>query len=197
LVVAAFCALLLVSNVAAVKLIGIGPLVFDGGALAFPLTYVLGDVLAEVWGFRASRRAIVLGLVLSALAAGVWGLVSLAPAAPDWDGQAAYAAVLGFVPRIVAASLAGYLVGQLANAWVLVRVKAAMAERALWLRLVVSTLVGEAADTVVFCVVAFGGVLAGGRLVGYVAAGYLYKCLIEVALLPLTYAVVRRARRAA
>jgi uncharacterized integral membrane protein (TIGR00697 family) len=187
--------MLLVSNVAAVKLVGLGPLTFDGGAVAFPVTYILGDLLAEVWGFRAARRAIVLGLVLSAVASTVWWLVEVAPPAAGWEGQAAFAAVLGCVPRIVVASLAGFLVGQLANAWVLVRVKAAMRGRALWVRLIVSTLVGEAADTAVFCTVAFLGVIAGAQFVGYVVAGYLYKCAIEVLALPATYAAVRHARR--
>ncbi|MDR1295124.1 MAG: queuosine precursor transporter [Bifidobacteriaceae bacterium] len=195
IVVAAFTALLLISNVAAVKLVGIGPLTFDGGALAFPVTYVLGDVLAEVWGFRAARRAIVLGFVLSALASATWGLVGVAPPAPGWDGQDAYAAVLGFVPRIVAASLAGYLVGQLTNSWLLVRIKAAMAGRALGMRLIVSTLAGEAADTAVFCTVAFAGVIVGPQFAGYLLAGYVYKCLVEVLLLPITYGAIRLARR--
>jgi uncharacterized integral membrane protein (TIGR00697 family) len=195
LVVAGFCSLLLVSNVAAVKLVGIGPLTFDGGAVLFPLTYILGDVLSEVWGFRAARRAIVLGFVLSVLASGVWAVVQVAPSATGWDGQGAYEAILGFVPRIVAASLAGYLLGQLVNAWVLVRLKAAMRGRALWARLIVSTVFGELVDTAVFCAVAFYGVIEGLQFAGYVAVGYVYKCVVEVFLLPATYAAVRVTRR--
>jgi uncharacterized integral membrane protein (TIGR00697 family) len=189
------CALLLVSNVAAVKLVGIGPLTFDGGALTFPLTYVIGDVLAEVWGFRGARRAIVLGFVLSGMACGIWAAVGAAPPADGWDGQAAYVATVGFVPRIVIASLCGYLVGQLTNSWVLVRVKAAMAGRALVLRLVVSSLVGEAADTVVFCAVAFLGVLVGPQFIVYTVTGYVYKCAVELLLLPATYGAIHLARR--
>jgi uncharacterized integral membrane protein (TIGR00697 family) len=194
-VVTGFCGLLLVSNVAAVKLVGLGPLTFDGGALVFPLTYILGDVLAEVWGFRAARRAIIAGFVLSALATGVWWAVQVAPPAANWEAQGAYEAVVGFVPRIVVASLAGYLTGQLANAWVLVRVKAAMRGRGLWVRLLVSTLVGEAADTAVFCAVAFYGVIVGRQFAVYLVTGYLYKCVIEMACLPATYAAVRALRR--
>jgi uncharacterized integral membrane protein (TIGR00697 family) len=188
------CALVIVSNVAAVKLVGVGPLTFDGGALVFPLTYILGDVVAEVWGLRAARRAIAMGLCAMVVATAVWWIVELVPPAPGWYGQEAYVEVLGFVPRIVAACLAGYATGQLANAWVLVRVKKAMAGRALWVRLIVSTLVGEAADTAVFCTVAFYGVIVGGQFAGYVVAGYLYKCVAEVVCLPVTYAVVRRLR---
>ena len=130
LVVALFCALLLISNVAAVKLIQLGPeftvggfpllpLITDGGALLFPLTYVLGDVLAEVYGMRGARRAIFLGFVISALASVTFLAVGALPPAADWPNQEAFDAVLGFVPRIVAASLIGYLAGQLLNAWVL------------------------------------------------------------------------------
>jgi uncharacterized integral membrane protein (TIGR00697 family) len=199
-----FCALLVISNVSAVKLIGLGDLTvaghtfdvtIDGGAFLFPLTYIAGDVLAEVFGFKAARRGIVLGFVCSALAVGSFVAVQYAPAAAGWDNQAAYQAVLGFVPRIVAASLAGYLVGQLLNAWVLTLIKRWSRGKALWARLVGSTLVGELADTVVFCVVAFYGVITGAQFLGYVALGYVYKCLVEVVLLPVTYRVVALVKR--
>jgi uncharacterized integral membrane protein (TIGR00697 family) len=193
--VAGFCGLLLISNVAAVKLIDVAGLTFDGGALLFPGTYILGDLLAEVWGFAAARRAILMGLVLSALASATWWAVQAIPPAASWGGQASYESILGFVPRIVAASLAGYLVGQLLNAFVLVRIKAAVRGRALGFRLIASTLVGEAADTVTFCTVAFWGVIAGAQFAVYVVAGYVYKCLAEVVALPATYAAVGAARR--
>lgn len=194
LVVASFCGLLLISNVAAVKLIALGPVTVDGGALLFPLTYILGDVLAEVWGFAAARRAIVLGFALGLLASLTFWAVQLLPPAPNWENQEGFEAVLGFVPRIVAASLVAYLVGQLLNAWVLVRIKKVTGERSLWLRLLGSTVVGEAADTAVFCFIAFFGVITGTQWLGYAVVGYLYKVLIEAALLPLTYAAIRRLR---
>lgn len=133
-VVALFVALLLISNVAAVKLIQFGPewtplgipvlpIITDGGAFLFPLTYILGDVLAEVYGMKGARRAILLGFGTSILASATFLLVGAAPAAADWPNQDAYSAVLGFVPRIVLASLLGYLAGQFLNAWVLVRLK--------------------------------------------------------------------------
>ncbi|MDR0504604.1 MAG: queuosine precursor transporter [Bifidobacteriaceae bacterium] len=190
-----FCALLLISNVAAIKLIKLGSLVFDGGALLFPLTYIIGDLLAEVWGFAAARRAIILGFVLGAVASLSWWLVQLAPPAAGWDNQAAFEAVLGFVPRIVVASLAGYLVGQLLNAAALVRIRRLTRGRALWARLIGSTLLGEAADTVVFCTIAFLGVITGSEFLNYLITGYVYKCVIEVIFLPATYAVVRLVKR--
>lgn len=202
LVVTAFVGLLLISNVAAVKLIQFGPdvevlgfpvlpIITDGGALLFPLTYVIGDVLAEVYGLRGARRAIVTGFVMSALASVTFLLVGMAPPAADWPNQAAFDAILGFVPRIVAASLCGYLVGQMLNAWVLVKIKQRTDEGNLWARLLGSTLVGEAADTTVFCLVAFWGVITGGTMINYILAGYIYKVLVEVLVMPITYRVIK------
>lgn len=194
-VVAVFCSLLLISNISAVKLIEFDVawgwhVVTDGGAFLFPLTYILGDVLAEVYGFKAARRAIVLGFCVSILASVSFLLVQHAPPAADWGHQAAFEAVLGFVPRIVAASLAGYLAGQMLNAYVLVAIKRLTHERSMWARLIGSTLAGELVDTLVFCTIAFYGVITGGTFVNYVVTGYVYKCTVEVVLLPLTYAVI-------
>lgn len=196
LVVAVFCGMLLISNIAAVKLIAIGPVITDGGALLFPLTYILGDVLSEVYGWKAARRAIYLGFALSATAALTFWLVQAAPPAEGWPNQASFEAILGFVPRIVAASLAGFLAGQLLNAYVLVKIKARTDERHLWVRLLGSTAVGELADTVVFCTIAFYGVITGAEFLNYVITGYIYKCLVEVLLLPVTYRVIAAVKSA-
>jgi uncharacterized integral membrane protein (TIGR00697 family) len=194
-VVAVFCCLLLISNVAAVKLIGVGPFTFDGGAVLFPLTYIVDDVLSEIFGFKLARRAILLGFCMSAVASlAFWAAQSL-PADPSWGGQAAFVQILGFVPRIVAASLCGYIMGQLLNSWVLVKIKERFGLKHLWVRLIGSTLVGEAADTLAFCTIAFYGVLKGWHFVNYVAVGYCYKCGLEVVMLPVTYQVVRLLRR--
>lgn len=204
--VALFCCLLLISNVAAVKLIQFGPevdlfgfpvlpIITDGGALLFPLTYVLGDVLAEVYGWRGARRAIAIGFATSVVASLTFLVVGAAPPAADWPNQEAFVAVLGFVPRIVVASLLGYAVGQLLNAWVLVRLKRRTKEGSLWARLLGSTLVGEAADTTIFCVVAFAGIITGGTLLNYVIVGYVYKVAIEALFLPVTYQVIRMVKR--
>ena len=202
LVVAAFVGLLLISNVGATKAIAFatptawpGIIVTDGGAFLFPLTYVLGDVLAEVYGMRKARRAILIGFVLAGIASLTFWLVSVTPPAPGWDNQGAWAAVLGFVPRIVLASLLGYLAGQFLNAYVLIKIKQRTDEGKLWARLIGSTLVGEAADTVVFCLVAFGGILTGSTLANYVITGYVYKVLIEVIMLPVTYAVIKQVKK--
>jgi len=194
-IVAVFCCVLLISNIAATKLITVGPLILDGGAFLFPLAYVLGDILSEVYGFRAARRAIVIGFAMSILAAGTFWLVQVSPAATGYEHQAAFEAVLGFVPRIVLASVLGYLVGQLLNSYVLVRIKAATRERYLWARLIGSTAVGELADTVIFCTIAFYGVITGAEFLNYVIIGYLYKTALEVVLLPITYPAIRAIKR--
>lgn len=199
LIVVLFVAFLLLSNISATKIIGlpIGPwhLVFDGGAVLFPVTYVLGDVLSEIYGLKATRKAIVLGFIVSLVAVLVFKLVQIAPPGPGYDNQAAFTAVLGFVPRIVFASLLGYLAGQLLNSIVLVKMKERFGESNLWARLIGSTLVGELVDTAVFCSVAFIGIIPGWEFVNYLVVGYLYKVGLEIILLPITYPVIGLIKR--
>lgn len=194
-IVGVFVGLLLISNIGAVKLIEFGPIITDGGAFLFPLVYIAGDILSEVYGFRAARKAILIGFAMSILAALTFWLVQISPPAEAWGNQEAFESVLGFVPRIVLASVAGYLVGQLLNAWVLVKIKERTQEKALWLRLLGSTAVGEFADTIVFCTIAFYGVITGEEFLIYVAFGFAYKTLIEVVLLPVSYAVIGWVKR--
>ncbi len=201
LIIAGFCAMLLIANVAATKLIDLGPdwspfglhllpLVFDGGAVTFPLTYILGDCLAEVYGFTRARRAIVMGFVVSVVASLVFLLVDAAPPDPSWGNQAAWHSVLGLVPRIVLGSLAGYLVGQLLNAKVLVKLRDRARPGSLWFRLIGSTVVGEAADTILFCTIAYAFLVDWGTLANYIVVGYAYKVLLEAVLLPITLHVI-------
>jgi uncharacterized integral membrane protein (TIGR00697 family) len=195
-VVAIFVALLLLSNIGATKFIALGPLTFDGGAILFPLTYIIGDILSEVYGLKAARKAIVLGFAMSILAALTFWLIQIAPGADFWENQSAYEAILGFVPAIVLASVAGFLVGQLLNAYVLVKIKERTHERALWLRLMGSTVVGEFADTFVFCTIyglAFG--LTMGDFWNYLFVGFAYKVGVEIILLPVTYRVIAAVKR--
>ncbi len=193
--VGVFVGLLLISNIGAVKLIAFGPIITDGGAFLFPLVYVVGDVLSEVYGFRAARRAILLGFAMSLLAVVTFWLVQISPPAEAWGNQESFEAILGFLPRIVLASLAGYLVGQLLNSYVLVWIKERTQEKALWLRLLGSTAIGELADTVVFCTIAFFGIITGTEFLVYVAVGFAYKVLVEVILLPVTYLVIDAVKR--
>ncbi len=193
--VALFVAFLLLSNIAATKLIDAGPLIFDGGALLFPLTYVIGDVLSEVYGFKAARKAIVLGFIASIVASATFYLVQIAPPAAEYENQVAFEAVLGVVPRFVFASLCGYIFGQFLNAYVLTAIKNRWGERHLWARLIGSTVVGEFVDTILFCIVAWYGVVSWGTILNLTATGVVYKVLVEVALLPVTYAVINWTKK--
>ncbi|WP_240615727.1 queuosine precursor transporter [Nakamurella deserti] len=195
LVIMAFCVFLLLSNIGATKLIEFGPILTDGGAILFPLTYILGDVLTEVYGLRGARRAIIAGFAVSILASLTFWLVQIAPAAADYPNQAAFEAVLGVVPRFVLASICGYLVGQFLNAWVLVKIKSRTGEKALWARLLGSTVVGEFADTLVFAAVAWIGVLAAPEFIQFVLIGFVYKTAVEVVMLPVTYRVIAVIKR--
>jgi len=192
---AAFVGLLLISNIGAVKLIEFGPIITDGGVFLFPLVYIVGDVLSEVYGFKAARKAIYTGFAMAVLASFTFYLVQISPPASDWGNQSAFESVLGFVPQIVLASISGFLVGQLLNSWVLVKIKERTKEKKLWLRLIGSTAVGELADTLVFCTIAFYGVITGWNFVNYVVVGYLYKTFVEVLLLPITYNVIKMVKK--
>lgn len=195
--VAVFTGLVLISNVAATKGVAFGPLLTDGGFLVFPLTYVIGDVLSEVYGFRAARRAVFVGFAMQALAVLVlWATVHL-PSAPDYANQEALATTVSSITGLAIAGLSGFLVGQLVNAWVVVRIKQRTKERHLWARLLGSTVVGQFADTLVFCAIAapiigFGDM---GSFAVYAALGWIYKTVIEAAMLPVTYRVIAAIKR--
>ncbi|MGD7002205.1 queuosine precursor transporter [Corynebacterium halotolerans] len=195
--VALFVAVFLISNITATKGVEIGPLITDGAFFLFPLAYVVGDVLAECYGFKATRRAIWTGFAVTVLAVVAFYVAIWLPEASFYEGQAEFSAVLGLVPQIVLASLAGYLVGQLLNSYVLVAIKKRTGEKSLWARLLGSTVVGEFGDTLLFCVIAAPviGISTFSGLVNYVVAGFLWKTLIEVVLLPVTYAVIGWVKR--
>ncbi|EPD27801.1 queuosine precursor transporter [Actinotignum schaalii] len=199
-----FVSFLLISNIGATKLITLNigglDLYFDGGAMLFPLTYIIGDLLSEVYGFKVASRTIILAFGVQILASCCFWLVQIAPPAPDYANQEAFEAVLGVVPRFVAASVFGFLFGQLSNSYVLVWIKRRFGERALWVRLISSTIVGELLDTIIFCFVAWGADIAAGNvefwsIINLSLVGWLYKVGIEVVFLPLTYAVVGVVKR--
>ncbi|MBI4312247.1 MAG: queuosine precursor transporter [Chloroflexi bacterium] len=190
-----FVALLITSNVIAVKIIEVGGRILPAAIVLFPLTYILGDVLTEVYGFSMARRVIWLGFLANAVAVlGFWA-GGLLPAAPFWQGQDAYHTILGYAPRLLAASFAGYLVGEFANSMVLSRLKVATQGRWLWARTISSTVVGQGVDSAVFISIAFAGTMAGGALAELVATQWLVKVAYEALATPLTYAVVTYVKR--
>jgi uncharacterized integral membrane protein (TIGR00697 family) len=190
-----FVACLLTANVTAAKLIAPGGLVLPAAVIVFPLSYILADVLTEVWGYAAARRVIWLGFVANALmVVAIWVGGELPPA-PVWSAQAAYQEILGQTPRILLASFTAYLAGEFANAFVLAKLKVATGGRWLWLRTIGSTLVGQGLDSAVFITLAFAGTVAAPTLLAMVVSQWLVKVGYEAAATPLTYAAVGWLKR--
>ena len=172
-------------------------LVTDGAFYLFPAAYVLGDVISEVYGFKAMRKVIITGFAVLLLASICFWLTIKLPAADFYTGQQAFETVAGVVPRFLAAGLAGYLVGEFLNSLVLVKMKARSGERRLWARLLGSTVVGEFADTLVFCSIAAGAlrISTWQDFANYTVIGFLWKTLVEVLVMPITYRVTGWLKR--
>ncbi len=209
LIMAYFVAVLIVSNVASsAKIVDLGfrvfgiPMAFDGGTLLFPLSYIFGDILTEVYGFRASRRVIWTGFAALALSASVFFVLKALPAEKAWEGyagSAAYNAILGGMSSggIVLASLAGYWAGEFSNSAVLSKMKLLTKGKWLWTRTIGSTLVGEFVDTAVFVFVAtLTGVFGWELFVSLLLTNYIFKCAIEALMTPATYAIVKKLKKA-
>ncbi|MBI1279311.1 MAG: queuosine precursor transporter [Anaerolineaceae bacterium] len=189
-VTASLVAVLIVSNIAATKLIQIGPFQFDGGTFLFPLSYIFGDVLTEVYGYKSSRRVIWTGFFWMFVTAITLAIVDSAAPAQGWELQASFHAILGQTFRIVTASLCGFLAGEFSNSFVLAKMKIWTEGKYLWMRTIGSTIAGEGVDTIVFTVIAFAGTIPNEVLVNLIISGYLFKVAIEVAFTPVTYRVV-------
>lgn len=194
--VALFVATLLISNIASTKLFSLGSsLVVDGGTILFPLVYILGDIITEVYGFRKAKKVIFIGFLMSVLMAVTFLAVQYLPPAPGWENQDAFKAILGFAPRIVFASMVAYLVGELINSYILAKLKVATEGRYLWLRTIGSTLVASLIDTIVFSVIAFGGLVPTQTLISLIATVYAIKITVEILITPLTYYVVGKLKK--
>jgi uncharacterized integral membrane protein (TIGR00697 family) len=189
-----FITSLITANVIAVKIIAPFGWVVPAGIIIFPLSYIFGDILTEVYGYARARQVIWLGFfcnllfVLAVLAAGAL------PAATFWDGQDAYDRILGYAPRLLVASFAGYLVGEFANAFVLARLKVATAGRFLWLRTISSTVIGQGLDSLVFGVIAFAGQVPDPALRDIIWHNWVLKSAYEILATPLTYLIVTRLK---
>jgi uncharacterized integral membrane protein (TIGR00697 family) len=190
-----FVTCLMVSNITAVKLIDVNGYVLTGAIVIFPISYIIGDVLTEVYGFAKARLVVWVGFGANLFAVLTFALVGILPAAGFWEGQAAYDTILGATPRILAASFLAYLVGEFANSYILARLKVITAGRMLWLRTIGSTVVGQGLDSIVFVIVAFWGVLPMKVLVGTIVLQALAKIAYEVLATPITYAVIGWLKR--
>ncbi|WP_033243880.1 queuosine precursor transporter [Nocardia carnea] len=204
-IVVLFTATLLISNICATKgvqffsgsSLSLGPLevlpiTTDAAFFLFPLAYVLGDVLSEVYGFRATRHAVFYGFTALLVMVVCFAVAIHLPPAVFYENQEAFRSVIGTTPQLVAAGLAGYVVGQLLNSATLVLIKERTREKYLWARLIGSTVVGELADTLIFCSIAATaiGIDSWGQFANYVIIGFLWKTLVEILMLPITYRVI-------
>lgn len=211
LVTAIFVTCLIISNIIAVKLAALGTLpmvgllVLPAAVIIFPISYIFGDVLTEVYGYARARQVIWIGFgcnLLAVLAIWVGGLL---PAAPVWHvgrydtpgaAQQAYEAILGFTPRLLTASFIAYLFGEFLNSFVLAKLKIATAGKWLWLRTISSTVVGQLADSSLFITIAFAGVLPLPSLGQLIVTQWLFKSAYEILATPCTYIVVNFLKRA-
>jgi queuosine precursor transporter len=198
-ITATFCAVLVISNVSAIKPLSIPGLPFvlmDGGNLLFPISYIFGDILVEVYGYAQSRRIIWLGFVLNIFAAATFSLVALLPPAPGWEMQDAFASILLQTPRVVLGSVVAFWCGSFLNAWVMARMKVLTQGRHLWMRTIASTVAGEGIDSLLFTAIAFGGVWPRTLVFQVIFWNFVLKTGYEILATPLTYVVVHRLKRA-
>lgn len=204
MLVALFVGVMMISNITGTKGVllfpsinfTLGPiemhgLVTDGAFYLFPLAYILGDVISEVYGFKAMRQVVLAGFAVLLLASLCFWITLGLPRAPFYDNQQSFKDVAGVVPQFLAAGLAGYVVGELLNSLVMVKMKARAGERKLWARLLGSTVVGEFFDTLVFCSIAATalGISTWQDFLNYTLIGFVWKCLVEIAVMPVTYRV--------
>jgi len=209
--VALFIGVGLISNISATKAVLLFPglhldlgflqldgLVTDGAFFLFPLAYVLGDIISEIWGFRTMRRVVAMGFAVQVLASLCFTIAMHLPAPDFYENQDAFSAVVGVVPQFLAAGLVGYVVGELINSYVMVRMKRITGERTLWARMITSTVIGEFFDTLVFCTIAasaLGMTIGSGDYWNYTIIGFVWKVLVELLIMPLSYAVIGRIKR--
>lgn len=188
----------ILSNIGGAKGVQFGPVLTDGGFFLFPVAYIVGDIISEVYGFKASRRVIFTTFLISAFASLTYWIIIILPPAEFYDGQEALARTLGPVPLIVLASLVGFAAGQLTNAWIMVAMKRRSGERYLFGRIAVSTLVGELLDTIAFSAIAATviGIETLSQYVMFVLVGWVWKTAVELILAPVTMWTIGKIKTA-
>lgn len=190
-----FVGVLLLSNILSSKMIFMYGFSFDGGTLLFPISYIFGDVLTEVYGYKRSRQVIWTGfIVLSLMSFNIY-IISILPAHKEWTLQKDFENILLQMPRISIASLLGYFLGEYSNAVVLSKMKVLTKGRHLWFRTITSTLLGEFLDSLIFVVIAFSGLYEFSTLVDIIFSNYIFKTLIEICFTPITYKVISFIKR--
>lgn len=190
-----FCVCLVAANLLETKVIQLGPISATAGLIVFPISYIINDCIAEVWGFRKARLIIWMGFIMNFMVVALGQLAVALPAASFWEGEAAFDFVFGLAPRVAAASLTAFLVGSFLNAFVMSRMKIASQGKNFSARAVVSTLVGESADSVIFFPLAFGGLMPVEELAKLMIVQIVLKTLYEIIILPVTIRVVNYIKR--
>ncbi len=193
IIAAVFVTSLITANIVAVKVISLGSIILPAAIFIFPLSYIFGDVLTEVYGYRWARRVIWLGFICNLIFVVFAWIGQILPAAPFWEGQEAYETILGYTPRLLVASFFGYLAGEFVNSFILAKMKILTRGRWLWSRTIGSTIVGQGLDTSIFIVLAFIGTPVFTPML--ILYHWLAKIVIEAAATPLTYAVVNYLKR--
>ena len=188
---------LIVSNLSSTKMfdfLGTG-LVWDGGAILFPASYVLGDVVTEIFGFKKAKKVIWIAFAMNLIAVLALFIVQLLPPGSGWENQLAYETIIGFMPRIVVGSLTAFVSGQILNAYVFVKIKDITHGKHLWQRAIGSSLAGDLVDTIIFITIAFFGTISSSQFIGLLILAYTSKIVGEIVLLPVTYGAVKLCRR--
>ncbi len=194
-IVSIFITCLITSNIISVKLIHVFGIILPAGVIIFPVSYIIGDILTEVYGYSRSRKVIWLGFICNlVLTIFIW-LAGIIKPAHFWDGQGAYERILGFTPRLLIASFLAYLAGEFANAYVLARMKIATKGRWLWSRTIGSTLVGQGIDSLLFITIAFIGTIPFSNLIIVAVSQWLFKTAYEIVVTPFTYLAVNFLKR--
>lgn len=190
-----FVTTLLVSNIVSVKIVSVGWLTFDAGTVLFPLAYIVGDIITEVYGYRRTRRLIYSGVAALMLMTLTFWVVQLLPADSSWTGQAAFESTLGVVWRLAIGSVVALFVGEIMNAYVMGRMKVASRGRGLWRRMVSSSLAGNALDTVIFSTIAFAGTMPMTSFWQLIITVFLIKMAVEIMVSPLTMRLIARVKK--
>ena len=205
LITAIFVTILVISNIIAVKVVQVFGLVLPAAVILFPIAYIFGDVLTEVYGYSQARRVIWTGFFCNLIAVIAIWIAGILPPVPFWtagaftsaaQAQLAYQAILGFTPRLLLASFIAYLAGEFLNSFVLAKLKLRTQGRFLWIRTISSTIIGQGADSAIFITVAFFGILPNTGLFSAILSQWFFKVSYEVIATPLTYLVVNKLKQA-
>lgn len=190
-----FCVCLVAANLLETKVVQLGPIAVTAGLIVFPVSYIINDCIAEVWGFRKARLIIWMGFLMNFFVVALGQIAIAIPAAPFWEGEEAFDFVFDMAPRIAAASLTAFLVGSFINAYVMSRMKVASQGRHFSARAILSTVAGESADSLIFFPLAFGGLMPVNELMKMMVVQVVLKTAYEIVILPVTIRVVNYIKR--